>query len=91
MSCKGAQGLVRSREQNVDIMARLLPGLTAATGMDALSHVVESYGNVWNRPINEGLALDAIELGRQTWEGKHEESTDHTRDSGDRYGPTGGS
>ncbi len=66
MSCKGAQGLVRSREQNVDIMARLLPGLTAATGMDALSYVVESYGNVWNRPINEGLALDAIELGRQT-------------------------
>lgn len=66
MSCKDAQGLVWSREQDMDIMARLLPELTAATGMVALSHAVESYGNVWNRPINEGLALGTIELGRQT-------------------------
>ncbi len=66
MSYKDAQGLVRSREQDVDIMARLLPELTAATDMDALSHAVESYGNVRNHTITEGSALDAIELGRQT-------------------------
>lgn len=36
--------------------------LTAATGMDALSHAVESYGSVWNHPIAETLALRAVEL-----------------------------
>ncbi|MDQ3540430.1 MAG: iron-containing alcohol dehydrogenase [Chloroflexota bacterium] len=40
----------------------LPPALTAATGMDALSHAVESYGSVWNHPIAEPLALRAIEL-----------------------------
>lgn len=40
----------------------LPPDLTAATGMDALSHAVESYGSVWNHPIAESLALQAIEL-----------------------------
>lgn len=40
----------------------LPPALTAATGMDALSHAVESYGSVWNHPIAESLALRAIEL-----------------------------
>lgn len=36
--------------------------LTAATGMDALSHAVESYGSVWNHPVAEALALQAIEM-----------------------------
>lgn len=36
--------------------------LTAVTGIDALSHAVESYGSVWSHPIAEGLALKAIEL-----------------------------
>jgi alcohol dehydrogenase len=40
----------------------LPPALTAATGMDALSHAVESYGSVWNHPIAESLALRAVEL-----------------------------
>lgn len=40
----------------------LPPALTATTGMDALSHAVESYGSVWNHPIAESLALRAIEL-----------------------------
>lgn len=40
----------------------LPPAITAATGMDALSHAVESYGSVWNHPIAESLALRAIEL-----------------------------
>jgi alcohol dehydrogenase len=40
----------------------LPPGITAATGMDALSHAVESYGSVWNHAIAEPLALQAIEL-----------------------------
>jgi alcohol dehydrogenase len=40
----------------------LPPALTAATGMDALSHAIESYGSVWNHPIAESLALRAVEL-----------------------------
>jgi alcohol dehydrogenase len=40
----------------------LPPAITASTGMDALSHAVESYGSVWNHSIAEPLALRAIEL-----------------------------
>ena len=40
----------------------LPPAITAATGMDALSHAVESYGSVWNHAIAEGLSLRATEL-----------------------------
>lgn len=35
---------------------------TLATGLDALSHAIESYGSVWNNPISEGMALQAITL-----------------------------
>lgn len=38
----------------------LPPGLTATTGMDALTHAVESYASVWCHPIAEGMALQAI-------------------------------
>jgi len=40
----------------------LPPAITAATGMDALSHAVESYGSVWNHAIAEGMALQAVDL-----------------------------
>ncbi|MGV9799858.1 iron-containing alcohol dehydrogenase family protein [Mycobacterium sp. NPDC003449] len=40
----------------------LPPKFTVATGLDALSHAVESYGSVWNNPISEGMALQAITL-----------------------------
>jgi alcohol dehydrogenase len=37
-------------------------GLTAATGMDALSHAVESYTSNMATPLTEALSLKAIEL-----------------------------
>jgi alcohol dehydrogenase len=40
----------------------LPPKFTLATGLDALCHAVESYGSVWNNPISEGMALQAISL-----------------------------
>jgi alcohol dehydrogenase class IV len=40
-----------------------LPGnVTASTGMDALTHAVESYTSLLSTPISEGLALHAIRL-----------------------------
>jgi len=40
-----------------------LPGnVTAATGMDALTHAMESYTSLLSTPISEGLALHAVRL-----------------------------
>lgn len=38
------------------------PGLTAATGMDALTHAIEAYVAALANPISDGLALHAIKL-----------------------------
>jgi alcohol dehydrogenase class IV len=38
------------------------PALTAATGMDALTHAIESYVNTVHNPIAAALALEAIRL-----------------------------
>ena len=38
------------------------PGLTASTGMDALTHAVESYVGVDSSPHSEALAVEAIKL-----------------------------
>ena len=54
----------------------LPPAITASTGMDALSHAVESYGSVWNHPIAESLALRAIELVGRNLRQAVEDGTD---------------
>ena len=41
---------------------KLPPKLTASTGMDALTHAVESYVSVQRNPISDALALYAIRL-----------------------------
>jgi alcohol dehydrogenase class IV len=38
------------------------PQLTAATGMDALTHAIEAYTSINRNPIADGLALQAIRL-----------------------------
>jgi choline dehydrogenase len=40
----------------------LPPAVTAATGMDALSHGIECYTCDYNQPFNDAVALHAIEL-----------------------------
>jgi alcohol dehydrogenase len=45
-----------------DLTVGLPAKITAATGLDALSHAIESYGSVWNNPISEGMAIHAISL-----------------------------
>jgi alcohol dehydrogenase class IV len=42
--------------------ATLPPGLTASTGMDALTHCVEAIHSRRHEPISDGLALQAIRL-----------------------------
>jgi alcohol dehydrogenase class IV len=40
----------------------LPPKLTAATGMDALSHSLEAYCSIYYHPMAEGIALEGIRL-----------------------------
>lgn len=43
-----------------ELMVNMPPSLTAATGLDALSHAVESYLSLPHTPYTDGLALEAI-------------------------------
>ncbi|MDQ0215902.1 alcohol dehydrogenase [Oikeobacillus pervagus] len=45
-----------------DLMAGMPPGLTAATGLDALTHAVEAYVSTAATPITDALAIHAIKL-----------------------------
>jgi alcohol dehydrogenase len=44
------------------LMAGMPPSLTAATGMDALTHAVEAYVSTIATPVTDACALKAIEL-----------------------------
>jgi choline dehydrogenase len=45
-----------------ELMLGLPPAITAATGMDALSHAIECYTCEYHQPFNDAVALLAIEL-----------------------------
>ena len=47
------------------LMAGMPPGLTASTGMDALTHAVEAYVSTIATPVTDACALKAIELVAQ--------------------------
>ena len=46
------------------LMAGMPPGLTAATGMDALTHAIEAYVSTIATPITDACAIKAMELVR---------------------------
>jgi choline dehydrogenase len=48
-----------------EVMLGLPPAITAATGMDALSHAIECYTCDYHQPFNDAVALNAIELVAQ--------------------------
>lgn len=45
-----------------ELMLGLPPAVTAATGMDALSHAIECFTSDYHQPFNDAVALHAIEL-----------------------------
>ncbi|MEL7347879.1 MAG: iron-containing alcohol dehydrogenase [Pseudomonadota bacterium] len=45
-----------------DLMAAMPPALTAATGMDALTHAIEAYVSTAATPVTDSAALHAIKL-----------------------------
>jgi choline dehydrogenase len=45
-----------------ELMLGLPAAVTAATGMDALSHAIECYTCDYHQPFNDAVALNAIEL-----------------------------
>ena len=45
-----------------DMMSSMPKGLTAATGMDALTHAIEAYTATCSEPIADAVSLYAIEL-----------------------------
>ena len=45
-----------------DMMSSMPKGLTAATGMDALTHAIEAYVSTLNSPFTDPLAIKAIEM-----------------------------
>lgn len=60
---------VGSRETMPDIAivdpqfaTEMPPGLTAQTGMDALTHSVEGFTSSWKNDISDGLCIKAIQL-----------------------------
>lgn len=48
-----------------ELMVGLPPAVTAATGMDALSHAIECYTCDYHQPFSDAVALQAIELVAQ--------------------------
>lgn len=45
-----------------ELTVTLPPHITAATGMDALTHALESYVNKATQPISEGMAVQAMKM-----------------------------
>lgn len=50
---------------DAEMMKTMPPSLTAATGMDALTHAIEAYVSTAHNPLTDSAALKAIELIRQ--------------------------
>lgn len=55
------------------LMLGLPPAITAATGMDALSHGIECYTCDFHQPFNDAVALAAIELSANWLRAAHED------------------
>ncbi|NJC73667.1 iron-containing alcohol dehydrogenase [Planosporangium thailandense] len=57
-----ASALPRAAVLDPELTVGLPPGQTAATGMDALTHALESYSSVRANPWSDGIALQVIRI-----------------------------
>lgn len=56
-----------------DLMVGMPPALTAATGMDALTHAIEAYVAKSHFPFTDGIALEAVALIAKSLEKAYED------------------
>lgn len=56
-----------------DLMVGMPPALTAATGMDALTHAIEAYVARSHFPFTDGIALEAVSLVGKSLEKAYED------------------
>ena len=47
-----------------EVTVSMPPKMTAATGMDALTHAIEAYTSIQSNPISDALAMKAVKLIR---------------------------
>jgi len=64
---------------DADMAVALPQPIAAATGMDALTHAIESYVSLMSNPISEGMALHAIRLIAQNL--RQASYSDHNHDA----------
>jgi len=62
MACMSSTGVPVAAILDTELMAGMPPGMTAATGMDALTHAVESYLAKGANTFSEMLSLKAVAL-----------------------------
>jgi len=69
VTAEDRKGSFASREMTPDIAivdpqfaVAMPPGLTALTGMDALTHAVEGFTSTWKNDFSDGLCIKAIQL-----------------------------
>lgn len=64
-SCRSANLAMRRAIMDPELTVSMPPALTAAVGMDTLTHAIESYVSALAYPLTEALSLAAIELVHQ--------------------------
>lgn len=64
-SCRSAKLAMRQAIMDPELTVSMPPALTAAVGMDTLTHAIESYVSRLAYPLTEALSLGAIELVHQ--------------------------
>ena len=68
--------LPRAAVCDPELTSSLPPGLTAATGMDAISHCVEAYCSTRVNPVADAIALDGLGRGWRAIRGAFADGAD---------------
>jgi alcohol dehydrogenase len=80
-SCRSTNLAMREAIMDPELTLSMPPALTAAVGMDTLTHAIESYVSTLAYPLTEALSLGAIALVHQHLErAVHEGSQIEARD-----------